>query len=198
MSHYFSEKQETPLNLRKVKALLRKHEFDFFSGSGVFSKDHIDKGSVLLVNSVSIRDGWNVLDLGCGIGVVGVVVKKLFPTTKILCTDVNKRAITLTQMNFTLHKLEAEVRLSNSFEKIPERFDTIIVNPPQKAGKDVCFSMIEQSKEHLSEGGLLQLVARHQKGGKELEKKMKEVFGNVETLAKGGGYRVYCSANRML
>jgi 16S rRNA G1207 methylase RsmC len=39
----------------------------------------------------------------------------------------------------------------------------------------------------------LQLVARHQKGGKMLEKKMQEVFGNTETLAKKGGFRVYLS-----
>jgi len=53
--------------------------------------------------------------------------------------------------------------------------------------------MIEQSKEHLKKDGTLQAVSRHQKGGKQYEKKMEDVFGNCETLARGGGYRIYIS-----
>ena len=55
--------------------------------------------------------------------------------------------------------------------------------------------MIEKAKDHLKKGGLLQIVARHKKGGKSLEAKMKEVFGNVEAIAKKSGYRVYISKN---
>jgi 16S rRNA G1207 methylase RsmC len=53
--------------------------------------------------------------------------------------------------------------------------------------------MIEGSKSHLERNGLLQLVARHNKGGKDLSKKMNEVFGNVKETAKGSGYRIYVS-----
>ena len=79
------------------------------------------------------------------------------------------------------------------FENIKEEFNTILVNLPQNAGKDICFAMIEQSNNHLKKDGTFQAVSRHQKGGKEYEKKMKEIFGNCEALAKGGGYRVYIS-----
>jgi 16S rRNA G1207 methylase RsmC len=37
------------------------------------------------------------------------------------------------------------------------------------------------------------VVARHAKGGKMLEKRMEEKFGNVEVVAKKGGFRVYVS-----
>jgi 16S rRNA (guanine1207-N2)-methyltransferase len=72
-------------------------------------------------------------------------------------------------------------------------FDTILLNPPQTAGKKLCFELIEESKAHLKKDGLLQLVARHNKGGKDLSKKMLEVFGNVEPTAKEAGFRVYVS-----
>ena len=88
-----------------------------------------------------------------------------------------------------------KTKQSDLYDNIPEKFDTIITNPPQSAGKQVCFEIIKQAKLHLKKGGLLQLVARHNKGGKELEKKMKEVFNNVKDIAKKSGYRIYVSKN---
>ena len=63
------------------------------------------------------------------------------------------------------------------------------------AGRKICFKIIEDAKQHLKKGGTLQLVARHQKGGGQLEKKMQEVFGNTEVLSKKSGFRVYLSKN---
>jgi len=95
-------------------------------------------------------------------------------------------------MNVKAHKLDnVEVIVSDKFKKIEGKFDTILVNPPQTAGKQLCFEMIEKSKEFLKKTGTLQLVARHNKGGKTLSLKMQEVFGNVKDIAKKSGYRVY-------
>ena len=82
---------------------------------------------------------------------------------------------------------------SDGFENIKDKFDTILLNPPQTAGKQLCQKLIEDSKQHLNPKGCLQLVARHNKGGKELSKKMFEVFGNMKEIAKGSGYRTYLS-----
>jgi len=53
--------------------------------------------------------------------------------------------------------------------------------------------LIEEARNHLKYGGNLQLVARHNKGGKTLSKKIEEVFGNVKVIAKKAGYWVYLS-----
>lgn len=83
---------------------------------------------------------------------------------------------------------------SNLYNAIREQsFDTIITNPPMKAGREICYQIIEQAKHHLNPNGTLQLVAFHKRGGAMLEKKMQEVFGNVETVAKKSGFRVYVS-----
>ncbi|MEK7219881.1 MAG: methyltransferase, partial [candidate division NC10 bacterium] len=54
---------------------------------------------------------------------------------------------------------EAKAIHSNGFEKIDKLFDVILLNPPQSAGKELCFKLIEDSKSHLSASGNLQLVA---------------------------------------
>ncbi len=196
MTHYFSEKQESAINLKKIKIKIEETSLEFYSSSGVFSKDELDKGTKLLIENAEIGQNWDVLDLGCGTGVVGLFVKKRNPGTKILMADINERAVMLSKKNIRLHGFDnIEARKSDVFSNIKEHFDAILLNPPQTAGREVCFKMIEESKSHLKKDGLLEIVARHNKGGETLSKKMGEVFGNVRDIAKKGGFRVYISQN---
>ena len=192
MSHYYSGKQASELRLRKISAVLRGKRIEFYVGSGVFSRGKVDDGSYILIQNATVKKGWKVLDLGCGYGAVGIAIAKS-EDTEILLSDVNERAVELAKMNIELNNVKAEARISDIFSGIPEKFDTILLNPPQSAGKKICFRMIEESKEHLNKGGLLQLVARPRKGGRTLAEKMKEIFGNVEVIAKGAGFSVYVS-----
>ncbi|MBT3463914.1 class I SAM-dependent methyltransferase [archaeon] len=194
MSHYFSKKQDTEFIIKKIEVNVAGLTFELLSSSGVFSKDELDKGSKILIENSIIEDGWEVLDLGCGYGVVGISIKKMYPTTNVLMSDINQRAVSLSKKNIRLHQLkDIKAKDSDNFEKIDEKFDTILLNPPQTAGKDICFKMIEDSFDHIKSDGLLQLVARHNKGGKTLSKKMMGVFGNAKDIVIKSGYRVYVS-----
>ena len=194
MPHYYSKKQTSQLNLKKINIKLKKMQFELYSGSGVFSKDRLDKGSKLLIENAVIEPVSSILDLGCGIGVIGISLRLMYPRIKVKMIDINNRAIKLCRKNIKLHNLnKIDVVNSNLYEKIDEKFDTILVNPPQTAGRDICFNIIEQAPKYLKKNGSLQLVARHNKGGKVLEKRMLKVFGNSEQTAKGSGFRVYIS-----
>ncbi|MBS3175997.1 class I SAM-dependent methyltransferase [Candidatus Woesearchaeota archaeon] len=196
--HYFSKQQETPLHEKKVRVTLRGHLLHFTTGSGVFSKTKIDDGSFLLIEKSDIPETvTNILDLGCGYGPVGIAMAKVFPKAKIVMSDINERAIFLTQKNIRQNKIQNATAIqSDGFENIKETFDVILLNPPQTAGKEICFKLIRESKDHLNKNGTLQLVARHQKGGKSLSEYMKVVFGNVKEIAKNKGYRIYVSMNK--
>ena len=150
-----------------------------------------------MIENVIVREKDSVLDFGSGIGVIGIVIKKIFPQTKVYLTDINERAVKIARKNAELNNMNITAFQGNLYESIPTelKFDAIISNLPQHAGRKTCFTIIEQSKNYLKHDGTLQVVARHQKGGKETEKKMLEVFGNAETLAKESGYKVYFSKN---
>ncbi|MEM3374485.1 MAG: methyltransferase [Candidatus Woesearchaeota archaeon] len=196
MPHYFSEKQDSSFLMKKIIIKTRKISFDLYSSNGVFSKDHLDKGTELLLNEAIIYDNSSVLDLGCGIGVVGIYVKLLYPNTKVIMSDINERAVFLARKNIELHNLlnkNIEARKSNIFSHINETFDIILLNPPQTAGKEICFMMIEESYKHLNKNGIFQIVARHKKGGITLSKKMMDVFGNLKVIAQKSGYKIYLS-----
>ncbi|MBN2111947.1 class I SAM-dependent methyltransferase [Candidatus Woesearchaeota archaeon] len=194
--HYYSEKQTSKLNLGKIRVRLRNHELEFWTGSGVFSGKKVDKGSELLANDSIIKEGWRVLDLGCGYGAVGIAVAKAYTSSEVVLTDINQRAVKLSRMNRKLNKAQnVSVVQGNMYERVNGKFDTILLNPPQTAGREICFKMIENAKKFLNKGGMLQIVARHKKGGKLLSDKMKSVFGNVEEISKKSGYRIYISRN---
>jgi 16S rRNA G1207 methylase RsmC len=199
VEHYYTEKQKSEFRPKKIKVRVFEAEFELYTAGGVFSPKKLDLGTKLLIESATVKRGWKLLDFGCGYGVVGVAIKRKFPALEVVMTDVNARAVKLAKMNTKLCGIEAEVIQSDVFSNPKLNrflFDTILLNPPQTAGKDVCFRMIENAKKHLVKGGLLQIVARSQKGGKQLSIKMDEVFGNVKDVAKRSGFRVYVSEKK--
>ena len=193
MEHYYFEQQESLLKIKKIKQRIKGFEFEFYTASGVFSKERIDKGTIILAENIEIEKNSKVIDIGCGIGVLGITAAKLF-NANVVMSDINKRAVSLAKKNAKLSNVKAEIHQGNLYEKIMRRdFDAILSNPPQTAGKETCFKLIEQSTDYLKKSGRLQLVARHNKGGKSLSDKMKEVLGNVKVIAKKSGYWVYVS-----
>ena len=191
MEHYYSADQTSKLRTKKITAKFFSKILSFTTPSGVFSYGMYDNGSALLLTSADIKG--NVLDFGCGWGFVGVVIAKCFPKANVMMSDVNKRALLYAKKNLKENNATARVIESDCFSNIEDKFDVILVNPPQKAGLELCYKMITESKEHLNSGGKLFLVARHKIGGKRLMEKMNDVFGNVDTASKKSGFRVYVS-----
>ena len=193
-NHYYSEKPDTKLDKQEIQVNLLGIDFKFNTAASTFSKTRIDAGTYVLISRAEITENSQILDLGCGYGAVGIAIAKKHSDCTVLMTDINERAVKLSQDNIKLNQIDnAKVRKSNIYDSIPEQFDNILLNPPQTAGKKICFQMIEEAKDHLNPEGKLQLVARHKKGGKELGKKMNETFGNLREIAKKSGYRIYIS-----
>jgi len=193
--HYFTKQPLSELRVHKIKVNINGKDYEFFTASGLFSLKKLDKASRLLINKSIINDKWKVLDLGCGYGIIGICLKILYPNIDLTMSDINKRAIMISKKNINKHNIKAKILQSAGFENINNKFDTILLNPPQAAGKSVCFSLIKNSKEHLTKDGILQVVGRHNKGGKTLSDYMKEIFGNVDDSVKKSGIRVYVSKN---
>ena len=193
MPHYYSQEQESKPILKPISVNIRGISLKLVTSSGVFSKKRIDKGTEHLIKTMIIQPGWKILDLGCGYGAIGLFAAKLSNTSPYLI-DINKRACQIAKINAKTNNRDATILNGSLYDPVKDiKFDTILINPPQTAGKDVCFAMISGSKQHLNMNGLLQLVARPNKGGRTLSKKMEEVFGNIDIPAKSSGYSVYIS-----
>lgn len=190
--HYFTPKPSSNAKHGLIKTRLRGRSFKFLTASGVFSHKKIDRGTALLAEKMIIKDNARVLDLGCGYGVLGIVAAKAGKNVRPVLTEVNTRAAALAEENLTLNNVNAEVREGDLYAPVAdESFDTVLCNLPMSAGLELVYKIIEGAHEHLSNGGSLQVVVR--KGFRRIEGKMLAVYGNVDTLAKKGGYRVFIS-----
>ena len=195
MSHYYETDNNLKSNKRFVTYTFKGNVIKYNADNGVFSKDRVDFGTNVLLNALpNIEDGKKVLDVGCGYGVIGIALAKSNPKIIVEMIDVNERAVNLVKENIKLNGLKnANAYLSNLYENVNDSFDYIISNPPIRAGKDVVHGVVVNGYDHLNTGGVVIVVIQKKQGAPSLEKKMEEIYGNVETLDKKNGYFVLLS-----
>ncbi len=187
--HYYSTVPTSKLSLKTIKFTYNFKTFEFVTAPSVFSHKKIDKGTQLLIQRMKLPDTGRVLDLGCGYGVIGIVVASTNPNLKVVMTDINKRAVKLARLNCRKNNVHAQVKWGNLYEPVKDTsFDVILTNPPVTSGLEKVFSIVEQALFHLNPYGSLQLVIK--KGNKTIKKKMRKVFEKVVELDKKAGYRV--------
>ena len=197
MSHYFSEVQDVKSVKKIINYEIKNEKFEFLTDNGVFSKTKVDFGTDVMLrtflNENKKLDNIRILDIGCGYGVVSVVLKRFFRKARILSTDVNERALELTRENIQKNNRtdDFEVRKSFVFDNISENFDVILSNPPIRAGKQVIFEIYEKSFFHLNKNGKFYCVIQTKHGAKSTKKKLEELFGNCTTLVIEAGYRIF-------
>ncbi len=97
MSHYFIEDKNLKHELATVAYYFKENKFTFTTDAGLFSKDHIDPATEILLNTIPPLSG-SLLDLGCGYGVIGIVLAKTYGL-KLTQADVNGAAVALTMKN---------------------------------------------------------------------------------------------------
>ncbi len=187
MGQYFSN-EKLPSQVRKTESVILGKKFVFFTDHGVFSKDGLDFGSRLLLESIPLEEvGANVLDVGCGVGVLGITLNKLLGIS-VDMIDVNLRAIHLAERNIKEnHCYDVRVFESNCYEKITRKYSCIITNPPIRAGKKIVYEIVMSAIDYLEIGGVLFLVIRKEQGAKSLISDLEKIY-NVEVLERKKGF----------
>jgi 16S rRNA (guanine1207-N2)-methyltransferase len=200
MAHYFDADPVTAGDRKLISYRINGIDFEFISDTSVFSRHQTDFGTDLMLNAViedikknkdKITDR-EFLDLGCGIGTVGIVIKKCFMKMDVTGVDVNSRAVGLAKENAGYNGVKVDFTVSDVLEDIPEdkMFDYVATNPPVRAGKKTVFAFYDQAYAHLKDGGVLYCVLQRKQGAPSTAARLTELFGNCETLEIDGGYRV--------
>ena len=188
MAQYF-DNVDLKSELRKIDIRIFDMAFSFYSDNGVFCKDKLDYGTRLLLENID----WNnvsgrILDVGCGYGPIGIIASKITGSSVIMC-DVNKRALHLTERNIKENNVDCKIVESNCYENITDTYDTIITNPPIRAGKKIVYEIVFGAKEHLNNNGCLYLVIHKDQGAKSLVKDLEKEY-ITEVLEKDKGFFV--------
>lgn len=191
--HYFTNQPETDHRREKWQFELLGEPFSFITDRGVFSKQTVDFGSRVLLSAFRENELpiGAILDVGCGYGPIGLALAKKTNRT-VDMVDVNERALELARENAELNKLSSvNIFASNSYETVSRSdYAAVVSNPPIRAGKKVVHEILSGAYEVLQEGGTLTIVIQKKQGAPSAEKKMQEVFGNVETVTREKGYHI--------
>ena len=189
MAQYF-ENVNLPSNITEFEAYFLSNKFIFKSDNGVFSKEKLDFGTRLLLESLPMQKmKGDVLDLGCGYGVVSIILSR-FVDCKFDAVDVNRRALHLLEMNVKLNKASnINAFESDVYEKVDKRYDYIITNPPIRAGKEVVYKFLRGAKDHLKESGELYFVMRKDHGAKTAIRDISDLY-ECEIITKEKGFFV--------
>jgi len=190
MSHYFINDKNIESEDIIIKYTYKGKELSFISNSGIFSKNRVDFGTNLLLNTIEIKKN-SILDLGCGYGVVGVCIASSSSLSDILSVDINERAVELTNKNYINNQVNnGRAIVSDVYCNLDKMFDVIITNPPIRAGKEVVYEMVLNGINYLKEEGEIWVVIRKDKGGMSLFKNMQTVYSFVEIVNKKNQYLV--------
>ena len=193
MSHYFENDMNLKSEIRQISYEYNSSFFELFSDNGVFSKNKIDYGSKLLLESYlsENNDSKKVLDVGCGYGFIGIVIG-VITSSCVDMIDVNKRAVHLANMNIKKYKksFNGSAFISDAYENVEGKYDVVITNPPIRVGKEKLLEILNGAFDHLESDGCLYFVIRKDQGALSI-KKILEISKKVEVINKSKGYFIY-------
>ena len=151
--------------------------------------------SYLLADNLEIKEGQSVLEIGTGSGIVAMYASRL--TDRITVTDINFDACLLAEKNFNDNNIEnIEILFGNLFEPVKNRkFDVILFNTPYLPteeddviddtinyafdgglnGRKVIDLFLDEVKNHLNDGGIVQMIQSSLSGNQETLDRLDEM-----------------------
>ena len=90
----------------------------------------------------------DIIDLGCGSGVIGLTLEKKVSTNSVDLIDISKEALEVTHKNCGLLKSKANIIESDFFEKVAKKYDIIISNPPYIKTNESIEEIVKNNEPH--------------------------------------------------
>ena len=170
--------------------------------ANVFSRDSLDIGTRLLLQHLPENSKYrHFIDLGCGNGVVGLMLAKQLADAQITFVDESFMAIASARQNFDqafADKRQAKFVAGDCLTGFPDQSaDCIICNPPfhqqHVIGDHIAWQMFRQSHQVLRQGGELRVI-----GNRHLpyQQSLKKLFGNCEQVASNAKFVIVKAIKR--
>lgn len=189
----------------------KAHGLTLSNHGGGFSPKALDAGTGLLLDALADVDGfveeressepYAIADLGCGNGVVGLVLSERFENagvnTTVTAIDDSALAVAATKASWAASG-RSGVSIAHAHRMVevckPASLDLVVVNPPfhddRVVGDDTAWSMFVDAHMALRPGGCLVVV-----GNRHLayHAKLKKIFGATNNIAANSKFVVLSS-----
>ena len=196
--HYYTRDPRSASRPAECTFTYRGLDLVFRTDAGVFSRGEVDTGTQVLLEALPEEMHGEILDLGCGWGVIGISIARKWPETRVTMADVNTRALELSRENAKRNRAEVICAESDGMEAFRGKaFDAVVTNPPIRAGKQVIYRMFADAAEALKPDGALYLVIRKQQGAESCIRYLQTIYASVEKLDRSGGFWVLKASGKI-
>lgn len=190
--HYFTARPASADERRTVQVRLAGRDVTVETARGVFSPDHVDLGTQVLLRTVpDPAPSGDLLDLGCGWGPGALTLALLSPDARVWAVDVNERALDLVRRN--AERLGLRNVVAAAPDDVPDevRFATLWSNPPVRVGKPALHALLQRWLPRVVPGGEAWLVVGRNLGADPLQRWLTDEAGLPTTReASAKGFRV--------
>ncbi len=176
--------------------LLEGTAYRICNHANVFSRQKLDIGTRLFIDHIPSREGArDIIDLGCGNGIVGLIAAERNPQAALHFIDESYMAVASAESTFRdafAESRSASFKVADCLEGYPpQSADLILNNPPfhqqQVVGDQTAWQMFRQSRRVLRPGGEFWVIGNRHLG---YHSKLKRLFGNCQTVASNAKFVV--------
>lgn len=189
-----------PINPYPVYYPLENTQYQICNHANIFSHKSLDMGTRFFLAHLPQAEKYQqVVDLGCGNGVVGLIFAAKNPNAQLHFVDESFMAVASAEENFkqavttAIASFQAGDALTDFADK---SMDLILCNPPfhqqNTVGGHIALRMFEQSKKVLRQGGELWVIGNRHLG---YHVSLKKFFSNVEVIASNTKFVLIKAAN---
>lgn len=167
----------------RIRAVVHHIPLEFETAPTLFSPNHVDAGSCLLLSQVGFDPADKILDLGCGYGLLGIYAAKHLSPDNVYLLDIDPLAVELAVTNSVINNVPGvHVERSDGFEDFRTAgFTKILCNPPYHADFSVAKGFIEKGFNRLVIGGSLWMVTRRDRW---YRNKLTSIFGGARVVSQ--------------
>ncbi|MCQ8103560.1 methyltransferase [Methylomonas sp. SURF-2] len=178
------------------------YDFPLDNHANVFSRDSLDIGTRFLLQHLPDNPAHrDFIDLGCGNGVVGLMIAQRLPEARIRFVDESYMAVASAKDNFMrafAGQRQAEFLVGDGLTGFAENSaDCIVCNPPfhqqHAVGDHIAWQMFDQARRVLRGGGELRVI-----GNRHLNyhSHLKKLFGHWEAVAANAKFTIIKTSKR--
>lgn len=164
--------------------------------ANVFSRDSLDIGTrFLLTNLPEISEPKEIIDLGCGNGVIGLMLAEKYPEAILHFVDESFMAVASAKENFRQafhNRPDCEFHVGDGLDGFAEASaDLIACNPPfhqhHAVGHHIALDMFRQAHKVLKQDGQLWVIGNHHLG---YHSHLKKSFQTTRLVASNAKFAI--------
>ena len=115
-----------------------------------FETEELVENTIKLINTKFKDKSINILDLCTGSGAIGLRLKKEYPNSDITLSDISGKALMVAEENSETLKLPVKIINSALFDKINDKYDVIISNPPYIKDDEEIEDVVRDNEPHIA------------------------------------------------